>query len=107
MCLVAKWGGCATLNENVIQPEEDYVGTETLNDTEKGAALGGLGGAAIGAIAGAAAGPVGALVGALAGGLAGAGASGAVVNVLEHIEHSDDTQTHAKQPELEADEQIS
>ena len=57
------------------------------HDPEKGAALGGLGGAAVGAAAGSIAGPVGTLVGAIAGGLVGAGASGAAVAAVDAIDN--------------------
>lgn len=56
-------------------------------DANKGAALGGLGGAAVGAAAGSLAGPVGTLVGAVAGGLMGAGASGAAVAAAQQVEY--------------------
>ena len=57
------------------------------HDPEKGAALGGLGGAAVGAAAGSIAGPVGTIVGAIAGGLVGAGASGAAVAAIDSIDN--------------------
>lgn len=56
-------------------------------DAEKGAALGGLGGAAVGAAAGSAVGPVGTVVGAVAGGLAGAAASGAGVAAVDTVDN--------------------
>ena len=59
------------------------------NDPEKGAALGGLGGAAVGAAAGSIAGPIGTLVGAVAGGLVGAGASGAAVAAVDSFDNDD------------------
>lgn len=58
------------------------------NDAEKGAAIGGLGGAALGAAAGSVAGPVGTVVGAVAGGLMGAGASGVAVGIVD--QHDND-----------------
>ena len=59
------------------------------NDPEKGAALGGLGGAAVGAAAGSIAGPIGTIVGAIAGGLVGAGASGAAVAAIDSVDNDD------------------
>ena len=56
-------------------------------DAEKGAALGGLGGAGVGALAGSAAGPVGTVIGAVAGGLMGAGASGAAVAAVDQVDN--------------------
>lgn len=57
------------------------------HDPEKGAALGGLGGAAVGAAAGSIAGPVGTIIGAIAGGLVGAGASGAAVAAIDSVDN--------------------
>ena len=57
------------------------------NDPEKGAALGGLGGAAVGAAAGSVAGPIGTIIGAVAGGLVGAGASGAAVAAVDAVDN--------------------
>jgi hypothetical protein len=56
-------------------------------DAEKGATLGGLGGAAVGLAAGAAAGPVGAIIGAVIGGVAGAAASGAAVAAVDRVDN--------------------
>jgi len=56
-------------------------------DAEKGATLGGIGGAAVGLAAGAVAGPVGAIVGAIIGGVAGAAASGAAVAAVDRVDN--------------------
>jgi len=56
-------------------------------DAEKGATLGGIGGAAVGLAAGAVAGPVGAIVGAVIGGVAGAAASGAAVAAVDRVDN--------------------
>ncbi len=58
-----------------------------VGDAEKGAKLGGLGGAAVGAVAGSTAGPVGTVIGAVVGGLAGAGASGAAVGAVDKVDN--------------------
>lgn len=63
------------------------IDDNTQNDPEKGAALGGLGGAAVGAAAGSMTGPVGTVVGAVVGGLAGAGASGAAVSAVDNVDN--------------------
>jgi len=55
-------------------------------DPQKGAALGGLGGAAVGAAAGSVIGPVGTLIGAAVGGLAGAVGSGAAVGIVDQMD---------------------
>jgi len=56
-------------------------------DAEKGAALGGLGGAAVGAAAGSLAGPAGTVIGAVVGGLAGAAGSGAAVAAVDRVDN--------------------
>jgi len=56
-------------------------------DAEKGATLGGIGGAAVGLAAGAVAGPIGAIVGAVIGGVAGAAASGAAVAAVDRVDN--------------------
>ena len=56
-------------------------------DAEKGAALGGLGGAGVGAAAGSVAGPVGTVVGAVVGGIAGAAGSGAAVAAVDKVDN--------------------
>lgn len=71
------------VNDNVQHGIDD----NPTGDAEKGAALGGLGGAAVGAAAGSLAGPLGAVVGAVAGGLLGAGASGAAVAAVDSVDN--------------------
>ncbi|HEX9997162.1 MAG TPA: YsnF/AvaK domain-containing protein [Abditibacterium sp.] len=56
-------------------------------DAEKGAALGGLGGAAVGAAAGSLAGPAGTLIGAAVGAVSGALASGAAVAIVDQVDN--------------------
>ncbi|HEX8463495.1 MAG TPA: YsnF/AvaK domain-containing protein [Abditibacterium sp.] len=56
-------------------------------DAEKGAALGGLGGAAVGAAAGSLAGPVGTLIGAAVGAVSGAIASGVAVAAVDAVDN--------------------
>lgn len=73
--------------ENINDPVRHGLDDNSNNDPEKGAALGGLGGAAVGAAAGSIAGPVGTIVGAIAGGLVGAGASGAAVAAVDAIDN--------------------
>ncbi len=63
------------------------IDNNTSGDAEKGAALGGLGGAAVGAVAGSLAGPLGTVIGAVAGGLMGAGASGAAVAAVDAVDN--------------------
>jgi phage tail tape-measure protein len=70
-------------NDNIQHGIDD----NPTGDAEKGAALGGLGGAAVGAAAGSLAGPLGAVVGAVAGGLLGAGASGAAVAAIDEVDN--------------------
>ncbi|RYG63395.1 hypothetical protein EON80_21330, partial [bacterium] len=71
------------VNDNIQHGIDD----NPTGDAEKGAALGGLGGAAVGAAAGSLAGPLGAVVGAVAGGLLGAGASGAAVAAIDEVDN--------------------
>lgn len=92
------------ISDQEVIAEKHKTETDELDDAEKAATIGGLGGAAIGAIAGAAAGPVGALVGALAGGLAGAGVSGAAIEVIEHTEHSHAEAQEGSEPETNSAE---
>ena len=58
-----------------------------VGDPEKGAALGGLGGAVVGAAAGSMVGPAGTAVGAVVGGLLGAGGSGAAVAAVDNMDN--------------------
>jgi outer membrane lipoprotein SlyB len=71
------------VNDNIQHGIDD----NPSGDAEKGAALGGLGGAAVGAAAGSLAGPLGTVVGAIAGGLLGAGASGAAVAAIDEVDN--------------------
>ncbi len=70
-------------NDNIQHGIDD----NPTGDAEKGAALGGLGGAAVGAAAGSLAGPVGTVVGAVVGGLTGAGASGVAVAAVDQVDN--------------------
>ena len=70
-------------NDNI----QHGIDNNPSGDSEKGAALGGLGGVAVGAAAGSLAGPVGTVIGAVAGGLIGAGASGAAVAAVDAVDN--------------------
>ena len=82
-----------TGNRDVVAGSADHarhgLDDNAHNDPEKGAALGGLGGAAVGAAAGSIAGPIGTVIGAVAGGLVGAGASGAAVAAIDSVDNDD------------------
>jgi phage tail tape-measure protein len=80
-------GRMIKMNNDNVQP--GILEDTPAADVNKGAALGGLGGAAVGAAAGSLIGPVGTVIGAVAGGLMGAGASGAAVAAVEQVEHND------------------
>ncbi len=69
------------------------------NDAEKGAALGGLGGAATGAVAGSLLGPGGAIAGAVIGGLAGAAGSGLAVGAVDRVDNDATISGIGKTPE--------
>jgi outer membrane lipoprotein SlyB len=75
--------------DNIVRDDNVQHGIDDnpVNDAEKGAKLGGLGGAAVGAVAGSAAGPLGTVVGAVVGGVAGAGASGAAVGAVDKVDN--------------------
>ncbi|HEX8465701.1 MAG TPA: hypothetical protein VF627_13885 [Abditibacterium sp.] len=75
------------VNDNIQHEINEKPGA----DSEKGAALGGLGGVAVGAAAGSLAGPVGTLIGAVAGGLIGAGAAGSAVGVVDAVDDDNTT----------------
>ncbi len=75
-------------NDNINDNTQPGILEDTpAADANKGATLGGLGGAAVGAAAGSLIGPVGTVIGAVAGGLMGAGASGAAVAAVEQVEY--------------------
>lgn len=74
------------MNNDNVQP--GILEDTPAADANKGAALGGVGGAAVGAAAGSLIGPVGTVIGAVAGGLMGAGASGAAVAAVEQAEYA-------------------
>lgn len=74
-------------NQNTGDNVQHGIDDNPTGDAEKGAALGGLGGAAVGAAAGSLAGPVGTVVGAVVGGLGGAGASGAAVAAVDQVDN--------------------
>lgn len=74
-------------NMNSQDPVQHGIDDNPSGDAQKGAALGGLGGAAVGAAAGAMAGPVGMVVGAVIGGLSGAGASGLAVAAVDKVDN--------------------
>ena len=80
-----------TGNRDAVVGSTDYarhgLDGNADHDPEKGAALGGLGGAAVGAAAGSIAGPIGTIIGAVAGGLVGAGASGAAVAAIDSVDN--------------------
>lgn len=80
-----------TRNRDAVAGSTDHprhgLDDNAEHDPEKGAALGGLGGAAVGAAAGSIAGPLGTVIGAIAGGLVGAGASGAAVAAIDSMDN--------------------
>lgn len=75
--------------DNIVHSDNVQHGIDDnpVGDAEKGAKLGGLGGAAVGAVAGSAAGPVGTVIGAVVGGLGGAAASGAAVGAVDKVDN--------------------
>ena len=78
-----------TLEENVVPGTHQHINPDGVTDAERGAQLGGVGGALTGIAAGAMMGPAGALLGAVVGGVAGAVASGLAVAAVDTID--DDT----------------